>query len=297
MAKIVKPLSPLQVKNAKTKGKLYKLADGGGLYLEVTPTGSKLWRMKFRQANGKENRLSFGTYPTVSLEEARQKRLDAKKMLTAGTDPAQAKKTAKRLSAQAAANTFEAVGREWFEKFSSEWAETHSSKIQQRLEKDIYPVIGRRPIDEITAPELLDALKKIEARGAVETAHRVRSHCGQIFRYAIVTGRAQRDVSQDDSLARTDGFIKKGRSRSETMRMLQYLGKVANQYENDSEHMTAMERRKALKHLAEKVITFCEEEGIVNADYNTSRWVLHNLTRAAGEYKKFVDTGGKDEDI
>ena len=197
MAKIVKPLSPVQIKNAKPKDKPYKLADGSGLYLEVMPTGSKLWRMKFRQENGKENRLSFGNYPDISLEQARQRREDARKLKANGVDPAEHKKAVKASNKAQTQNTFEIIGREWFGKFSTNWVEAHASKIISRLERDVFPYVGHRPISEINAPDLLSVLRRIEERGAIETAHRCKSNCGQIFRYAIATGRLERDVSQD----------------------------------------------------------------------------------------------------
>lgn len=197
MAKIIKPLSPLQVKNAKPKEKNYRLFDGRGLYLEITTNGSKLWRMKFRQTNGKENLLSFGKYPEVSLEQARQRREDARKLKATGVDPAAHKKAMQAAHETEVENTFEVIAREWFNKFSSEWVDSHATKIIRRLERDIFPFLGTKPISKVTAFELLGILNKIEDRGAVETAHRVRSNCGQIFRYAIATGRLERDVSQD----------------------------------------------------------------------------------------------------
>ncbi len=197
MAKIVKPLTAAQIKNSKPKDKPYKLADGNGLYLEVMPTGSKLWRMKYKQTNGKESRLSFGKYPVVSLEQARKKRADAQRLQANGVDPGAHNKAMKAASEAERQNTFEVIAREWFEKFSTEWVESHASKIIRRLERDVFPLIGRRPISEIRAPELLGVLQQIEERGAVETAHRCKSNCGQIFRYAIATGRLQRDISQD----------------------------------------------------------------------------------------------------
>ncbi|NLC23619.1 MAG: integrase arm-type DNA-binding domain-containing protein [Oxalobacter sp.] len=139
MAKIIKPLSPMQVKNAKPREKNYKLFDGGGLYLEVTPNGSKLWRMKFRQANRKENRLSFGRFPDISLEQARQKRDEARKLRAAGIDPAENKKAIRDADSEKASNTFEKIAREWHSNRLETWQPNTARDILHRLEKDIFP--------------------------------------------------------------------------------------------------------------------------------------------------------------
>ncbi len=189
MARIIKPLSPMQVKNAKPQDKLYKMFDGGGLYLSVYPHGGKLWHMKIRQDNGKENILSFGKYPDVSLEQARQCREDARKLKASGINPVQAKKAQKAASQERSANSFEVVTREWFAKFSPNWTQDHGGRIMRRFERDIFPSFGAKPISEVTAPDLLAALRGIENRGRLETAHRARGNCAQVFRYAISTGR------------------------------------------------------------------------------------------------------------
>lgn len=193
MPKIVPPLSEMQVKNAKPKDKPYKLADGGGLYLEVLPTGAKLWRMKFRQANGKEGKLAFGVYPDTTTAAARDKRDTARKQLAAGIDPAQAKRIDKQQKTAAAANTFEAIAREWHANRLESWQERTATNILHRLEKDVFPLIGRHPIAEIKAPVMLDMLRQIEKRGALDMAKRQGQVCGQIFRFAIATGRAEND--------------------------------------------------------------------------------------------------------
>lgn len=146
MPKIVTPLVDIQVKSAKPKDKPYKLADGGGLYLEVMPTGSKLWRMKFKQASGNESRLAFGSYPEVSLVEARAKRAAARAQMASGVDPAQAKRIEKLERATAAGNTFEAIAREWHANKLESWQENTAKNILHRLEKDVFPLIGRHPI-------------------------------------------------------------------------------------------------------------------------------------------------------
>lgn len=190
------PLSDTAIRNAKPADKPRKLADGGGLYIEVAPSGGKWWRFKYR-FEGKEKRLSFGVYPDVGLKDAREKHAEARKLLAAGVDPSANKKAAKAAQGERAANSFEIVAREWFDRHAPNWKENHSSKIIRRLEVDIFPWLGARPIGEVTAPELLAVIRRIESRGALETAHRALANCGQVFRYAVATGRAQRDTAAD----------------------------------------------------------------------------------------------------
>lgn len=187
-------LTDTQVRNAKPKDKAYKLSDSGGLFLLVHPNGSKYWRQKYR-FSGKEKILSHGVYPDVKLKDARDKRDDARKLISNRIDPQQVKQNQKRIDA--GLESFEHVAREWLAKYSPNWKETHTNKVVGRLEKDVYPWLGKRPINEITTPELLSVLRRVETRGAIETAHRIRSCCGQIFRYAIATGRSQHDLSAD----------------------------------------------------------------------------------------------------
>lgn len=189
-------LSDTKIKNTKPREKPYKIADGKGLFLAVTPNGSKYWRMKYYFAD-KEKLLALGVYPDISLADARAKRDEARKLLANGIDPSLDKQIKKRAKKLAAANSFEAIAREWYAKFSSQWVPSHGEKILRRLEKDIFPWIGNRPITEITAPELLAAFRRIESRGAIETAHRAQQNCGQVFRYAVATGRAERDPTRD----------------------------------------------------------------------------------------------------
>jgi len=187
-------LTVAQIQAAKPISKPVKLFDERGLYLEVVPAGGKWWRFKYRFA-GKEKRISLGIYPDVGLKEARDKRDDARKQVAAGIDPGEARKAAKIAIIEKTENTVETVAREWFNKYSPSWAYSHSSKIIQRLERDVFPWIGSRPIREVKAPELLSVLRRIEERGAIETAHRALQNCGQFFRYAVVTGRADHDLS------------------------------------------------------------------------------------------------------
>lgn len=183
-------------KNAKLRDKAYKLSDEKGLYLEVMPNGSKYFRLKYR-CGGKEKRLALGVYPETTLKEARDKRDEARKLLTQGVDPGEQRKAMKAAAADSAANSFEVVAREWFAKHAPTWAENHGDRVIRRLERDIFPWIGSRPVGEIKAPELLAVLRRIESRGALETAHRALQNCGQVFRYALATGRADRDPSGD----------------------------------------------------------------------------------------------------
>lgn len=188
MPKLATPLTDLQIKSAKPKEKPYTLADGGGMYLEVMPTGSKIWRMSYRQPNGKNNRLTFGPYPEVSLLDARRKRMDARALKAAGTDPAQSKRLEKITNAAAHANTFEAIAREWHSTMLSDWSERTAKNYIDRLEKDAFPLIGRYPITQLKAPIVLDMLRQIERRGALEMAKRQSQVCGQVFRFAIASG-------------------------------------------------------------------------------------------------------------
>lgn len=187
-------LTDTSIKNAKPGEKARKLSDEKGLVLLVNPNGSKWWRFRYR-FDGKEKMLGFGVYPEVTLKEAREKRDEARKMLRDGIDPSQAKKAQK--ASDSGADSFETIAREWFAKFSPTWTPSHGDRILRRLERDIFPWIGKRPIGEIKAPELLTVLRRIEERGAVETAHRASQNCGQVFRYAVATGRAERDPTGD----------------------------------------------------------------------------------------------------
>lgn len=189
-------LTDIKVKNAKPRDKAYKLADGEGLYLLVTPKGSKYWRLKYR-FNGKEKLLALGIYDRVTLADARIKRNKARNLLANDIDPSLLKQERKQSNKIAAENSFEAIAREWHIKFTSKWTPKHGGRILSQLEKDIFPWLGRRIVSEISAPDLLTTLRRIESRGAIETAHRAHQTCGQIFRYAIATGRAERDIAAD----------------------------------------------------------------------------------------------------
>lgn len=189
-------LTDTKIRNTKPGNKPQRLFDERGLYLEVSPTGGKWWRLKYR-FGGKEKRISLGVYPDVSLKDARDRRDESRKLLADGIDPSENRKATKAASADRASNSFEVVTREWFAKFSTEWAASHRDRILRLFERDIFPWIGGRPVGEVTAPELLSAIRRIEARGALDTAHRAKGCCGQVLRYAVATGRCERDPSSD----------------------------------------------------------------------------------------------------
>ena len=183
-------LTDTAVRNAKPKAKPYKLPDGKGLYLLVSPAGGKLWRLKYRFA-GKEKLLSFGGYPDVSLAEARDRRDEARKKLANKIDPSVARKT------QAQAETLEAVAREWHEKSRPSWTPKHAEKIMRFFERDVFPYLGGLPIKQITASEIQAAILRIESRGAIDIARRVLQNCGKVYRFAVATGRAERNPCGD----------------------------------------------------------------------------------------------------
>lgn len=192
-------LNDKAIQAAKPEEKQYKIADGDGLALIVKPSGTKLWWFRYR-LSGKEKTLALGTYPVITLKAARERTQEAKKLLANGSDPMKVKKDAKAAIVEAAIKseeTVEAISREWFEKFSSQWVDSHGSKILRRLERDLFPWIGKDEIKSVPPATLLAVLRRVEARGALETAHRLHQNCGQIWRYAVATGRAERDITGD----------------------------------------------------------------------------------------------------
>jgi integrase len=190
------PLTDTAIRNAKPKAKPYKIYAGDGLFLLVSPKGGKWWRFKYRVA-GKEKLLSLGVYPEIGLKLARERCLQARRDMENGIDPAVNRKALKFASPESTENSFEVVAREWVSKREAIWTPSHTNKIIRRLELDVFPWIGKRPIGEIKPTEILLVLRRIEARGAVDTAHRALQNCGQIFRYAVATGRAERDFAAD----------------------------------------------------------------------------------------------------
>ncbi|SPA46775.1 tyrosine-type recombinase/integrase [Cupriavidus taiwanensis] len=190
------PLTDTAARNAAPREKPYRLADGSGMYLEISPAGGKYWRLKYRFA-GKEKRLALGVYPEVTLAEARKRRERAREKLAAGIDPSEVKRAEKRTLRLNAENSFEAVAREWHVKYAPTWSDNHGARLMRRLEVDAFPWIGDRPVADLRPPELLDVLRRVERRGAIETAHRLHDNIGQVLRYAVATGRAERDVAAD----------------------------------------------------------------------------------------------------
>ena len=189
-------LSDTQLRNMKATGKVKKISDGGGLQLHLSPAGGKLWRMAYR-FEGKQKTVCFGAYPAVSLKEAREKRDESKALLARGIDPSLHKQAAKAASIAETANAYEVVAREWHAKYAPGWTESNAERVLARQEKDVFPFIGKRPIAQISAPELLTVLRKVEERGALDTAHRILQDTSRIFRYGIATGRAERDPGAD----------------------------------------------------------------------------------------------------
>ena len=190
------PLTDVVCRKTKPSARPRKLSHGGGLHLLVDPRGSRYWRMAYRFA-GKQKTLALGTYPAVSLADARAGRDEAKRRLAAGIDPSQARKEERRAAKFSAENTFEALAREWHENQREGWTPGYAKHVMVRLKVDVFPAIGSRPIAEIEAPDVLDILRKVEARGALDIAKRLRQTVGQVFRYAVATGRARRDPAAD----------------------------------------------------------------------------------------------------
>lgn len=193
----VEPLSDTKLRNAKAKEKPYKLADGGGLFLEVMPDGRKLWRFRYFRPSGSENRLGFGVYPEVTLAQARAQRDSARTLLATGTDPGAAKQDQRRAAKIAAGNSFEAVARDWHATQKEGWNDVYAGKVLASLENDVFPVLGNSPISEIRAPAILELLKKVEARGVRDTAKRVLQRMRAVFQYGIVYGLCDRNPATD----------------------------------------------------------------------------------------------------
>jgi integrase len=190
------PLSDTSIRNAKPGKKTIKRFDGQGMYLEVSPAGGKWFRLKYR-FDGKEKRISLGIYPEVSLKDARDRRDAARRLLANGVDPSENRKARKTARADGMANSFEVIAREWFAKHSPTWAPNHSRTILSRMERDVFPWIGALPMADLTAPDVLTVIRRVESRGAMESAHRILSICGQVCRYAIATARTTHNPAAD----------------------------------------------------------------------------------------------------
>ena len=189
-------LTDKAIRNAQSIDKPIKLSDGGGLFLLVTPSGGKWWRLKYR-SGGKEKSLSLGIYPDTGLKDARERREEARKLIANGIDPSEARKATKREAQISGANTFAAVAGEWLEGRKTQIGLAQHERMLARMKKDVFPWLGKRPISEIDAPEILSVLRRVDKRGARYTSHRVRGEISQIFRFAIATGRAKTDPARD----------------------------------------------------------------------------------------------------
>lgn len=258
-------LSDAKVRNAKRLSKPYKISDGEGLFLLVSTSGSKYWRFKYSYS-GKEKLLAFGVYPEVSLSDARERRAQARKALAAGTDPSEVKKQAKRLAILKADNNFESIAREWHNNKQHAWAPKYATDVLTRLEADIFPKLGSRPITDIVASELLAALRIVESRGALDLTHRLLQSCGQVFTYGIVTDRATRNPA-----AELRGALKQPVKRHQPYlkenELSEYLGKLS-QY--DGHPQTKL----ALKFLLLTFVRTTELRGALwkEIDFEKSEW-------------------------
>lgn len=213
-------LTDVALKKVKPSDKVVRLWDEKGLYLEVNPTGGKWWRLKFR-VDGKEKRLSLGTYPEVGLKDARDKRDKMREQLRDGIDPGQSRKASKVAEVE---DGFEAVAREWWAKFSPSWkSEKYRAVTLRRMELNLFPWLGKRPVGELKASELLATLRRVEGRGAVDTTHRLLSLCGQVFRFAVATNRAKRDPSADLKDAISPRTVKHFSATTEPKRLAEIL--------------------------------------------------------------------------
>ena len=207
MARKTTPLTDREIRTAKPKEKLYKLFDGGGLYIEIPPKQAKRWRLKYR-IDGKEKRISLGTYPEVSLSEARDKAAEVKRLIKEGIDPSAQKKAVKeearekeRIETEKRAKRFQTVANEYIEHYRGQRAENYWPKVERAFERDVFPFIGHLPINEITTEQIIDIAKRIEARGSGDTAKRIHSQISRVFRYAIANGKAERNTAQDVDLS------------------------------------------------------------------------------------------------
>jgi integrase len=252
-------LSDAKARNAKARTKPYKIADGEGLFLLVTPAGGKYWRLKYYLA-GKEKLLALGVYPEVSLSDARERRMQARKVLALGNDPAGAKREAKRLVIEKQNNTFEVVAREWHENRLSKWTPKHAKKILKRLETHVFNRIGKRPIADITPTELLSVLRKIEERGG-EIAHRLLQVCGQVFTYAVITQRTTSNPALSLRGA-LQPVVKRNHAYIKPNEISEYLGKL-EAYDG------ALQTKLAMKFL---LLTFVRTGELRGAKWSEIDW-------------------------
>ncbi|MFL9914868.1 integrase arm-type DNA-binding domain-containing protein [Paraburkholderia fungorum] len=268
MPKPIEPLTDMRIRKAKPMDKSYRLADGKGLYLEVMPNGSRYWRMKYRFGD-KEKRAAFGVYPEVSLAQARERCLAARKLLASGIDPSEQKKEVKRARALEAVSSFEAVAREWFESQKDSWTDVYAGKVINSLEVDAFPKIGAKPIADIEAPHMLEIVRAIEARGVRETAKRVLQRSRAVFQYGIMTGRCSRNPAADID---AETVLKKGAgvrhmARVKPMEIPQLMRDIAD-------YQGYLVTRLALHFMA---LTFVRTTEMINAEWTeidekTAEW-------------------------
>ena len=233
------PLTDTRVRNSKPMAKPYKLSDGGGMYLLIAPDGARYWRMDYRFA-GKRRTLALGVYPAVTLAGARERREEARRQLANAMDPGVAKKAAQRAARIASGNTFEAIAREWLSRQRRRLAQRYCALLLARLEADIFPWIGSRPIAEIDAPELLEVLRRVEKRGVVETALRLRQTCGQVFRYSVATGRGKNDPTVALRGALASSKKSRGHSAMPLSELPQFL-RALSAYDGDARTRLALQ--------------------------------------------------------
>lgn len=262
-------LTNIKCSNAKPLEKRYRLYDTGGLYMEIMPNGSKYWRLKYRYLK-KEKVLALGVYPLISLAEARDARDEAKKLLIKNIDPVDAKKQGRRQAILNSQNTFQAVALEWHANQVDKWSEHHALNVMRRLEIDIFPYIGSRPIADIDAPELLEVLRRIEKRGALDVCGRVKQICGQVFRYGIATGKCKRDHSAD-----LKGALKKGKQGHYPALEIKEMPEFLKALERNEPRLFARTRR-AMKML---MYTFVRTNELIYAkwpefDFENARWEI-----------------------
>lgn len=264
-------LSDTNCRTAKPRSKAYKMGDSGGLYLQVTPQGSKLWNVKYRYG-GKEKKLALGKYPEVSLVAAREGRDKARKMLVEGKDPSLAKQEQKRIAAASAATTFEGVAREWHEKNKAKWSINHASTVMRRLELDIFPEIGNLPIKEISTPRLTLVLEKIEKRGAYEMARRSLQYCRAIFSYAKIRGKVEinpADIKAKDVLV--ENYEKKNFAAMGSNDLPVFLSKL---YRNEGRLF--IQTQLAMEFM---LLTFVRTNELIKArweefDFEKKQWII-----------------------
>ncbi|WP_297504212.1 tyrosine-type recombinase/integrase [Ferrovum sp.] len=263
-------LSAAECKNATSNGaRIRKLHDGDGLYLWVYLDGRKYWRLRYWQAD-KEKSLSLGVYPKISLSDARKQCDELRKQLQANLDPSAERKAILLQQKLAHANSFEAVALEWYNKQLHTWVPHHASDVKRRLESNIFPTLGKRPIDQISALELLETLRKIESRGAYDLAHRVLQVCGQVFRYGIATGRCSRNLSTDLRGALTP-HVKQHQSAVRPEELPELLRAIAK-YDETGDRQT----RLALQLLAQTFVRTSELIGAewVEFDLDHALWII-----------------------